>query len=68
MPSNIQPPRPIACSTSVPANALVASSAVASVSEYCSRNVSGSGSSTSTIERNRSIPGMRAPLTSSYIE
>ena len=44
MPSNIQPPSPIACSISVPANALVASSAVASVSEYCSRNVSGSGS------------------------
>ena len=65
MPSNIQPPSPIACSTSVPAKALVATSAVASVSEYCSRNVSGSGSSMSTSERNRCMPGMRVPLTSS---
>ncbi len=65
MPSNIQPPRPIACSVSTPAKQEQASSAVISASMYWSKNVSGNGSSTSTRPRKRSIPGIGLPLTSS---
>jgi hypothetical protein len=48
MPSNIQPPSPIACSINMPAKQDVESSAVHSVIEYVSINVSGRGSSRST--------------------
>jgi hypothetical protein len=44
MPSNIQPPRPIARSISMPAYQQVESSAVHSVSAYVSMIVSGKGS------------------------
>ncbi|NYI84279.1 hypothetical protein [Saccharopolyspora hordei] len=65
MPSNIQPPSPSAWSMSTPAWQAVASSAVDSVSAYCSVKVSGRGSSTSTSPRNSSSPGIARPWTSS---